>query len=236
MKRGACVMWLIARGEREKDRPFFNLFFFTPHRTELYGATLPHDVVVVASELADALGATLAVYTSSSPGGPHRILTSTADARTARLDTYGEPLCEPQADVVSAATSAGRVHKLILLHEDGEALADARGAVDQLLGGAVAMTAALSGMLELLPPGVDKADGVLRLLGELGGVDPASVLALGDGDNDAGLLAMAGLGVAVGNAGAAARAAASITLAETNDQDAVAVAVERYVLAPRGLP
>ena len=200
---------------------------------ELYSARLPVDVVIVAAELAAALEATLAVYTSDGPGGEHAILTSTADARTARLDTYGKPLCRPVPDVAAAAASAGRVHKLILLHEDADVLTDARGAINELLGGAVSTTAALSGMLEILPPGVDKGDGVLRLLGELGGVDPETVLALGDGDNDGPLLALAGFGVAVGNAGEVARAAASVVLDETHDQDAVAVAIERFVLAAR---
>lgn len=46
---------------------------------------------------------------------------------------------------------------------------------------------------------------------------------------------MAAVGVAVANAGAPAKAAADVTLEFTNDQDAVARAIERFVLAPRGV-
>lgn len=203
---------------------------------ELYCASLHPDAVAVAAAVAAAVGATLAVYASDAATGRHRVLASARDARTDRIDGYGEPRCEAVGDVAAAVAAPGaRAHKAIFLHEDQAVLDDAHGAVAQLLGAQNAsITSALAGMVEVLPPGVDKADGVLRMLGEMGGVDPAALLALGDGDNDAGLLAMAGVGAAVGNAGAAARAAASVVLAETNDADAVAVGVERYVLAPRG--
>jgi hydroxymethylpyrimidine pyrophosphatase-like HAD family hydrolase len=46
---------------------------------------------------------------------------------------------------------------------------------------------------------------------------------------------LAGVGVAVGNAGPLTKAAASVVLEESNDQDAVARAIERFVLAPRGI-
>ena len=46
---------------------------------------------------------------------------------------------------------------------------------------------------------------------------------------------LAGVGVAVANAGPKTKAAADVVLEETNDQDAVARAIERFVLAPRGV-
>lgn len=205
---------------------------------ELYCATLHPDAVAVCAEVAAAVGgATLAVYASDAGSGRHAVLATALDARTARLDAYGEPPCAAVADVAAEVGRGGgvRAHKVIFLHDDPAVLADAHGAVGALLGNDVSTTTALAGMLEVLPPSVDKGDGVLRMLGELGGVDPLSVLALGDGDNDAPLLALAGTGVAVGNAGRAARAAASAVLAETNDEDAVAVGIERYVLGPRGV-
>ena len=92
-------------------------------------------------------------------------------------------------------------------------------------------------MVECVPAGVDKGDGLLRLLAEssAAGIDPARMLFIGDGENDVTALKLAGTGVAVGNACAAARAAANVVLAETNDQGAVAVALARFVLAPAGV-
>ena len=48
------------------------------------------------------------------------------------------------------------------------------------------------------------------------------------------MLRLVGLGVAMGNAVEAARAAADAHTAP-NDEDGVARAIEKYVLAPRGL-
>lgn len=86
---------------------------------------------------------------------------------------------------------------------------------------------------QVLPLGASKGLGVGWLLDRLG-VDPAAVLALGDGENDVEMLQLAGLGVAMGNAGPPALAAADAVTA-SNEEDGVARAIERYVLAPRGL-
>ncbi len=53
----------------------------------------------------------------------------------------------------------------------------------------------------MLPRGASKGDGLRRLLGELG-VDPANVLACGDGENDFEMLQLVGTSCAMGNAGA----------------------------------
>lgn len=87
--------------------------------------------------------------------------------------------------------------------------------------------------LQVLPLGASKGFGVGWLLDRLG-VDPSAVLALGDGENDVEMLQLAGLGVAMGNAGPPALAAADAITA-SNDEDGVARAIERFVLAPRGL-
>ena len=51
----------------------------------------------------------------------------------------------------------------------------------------------------MLPRGASKGDGLRRLLGELG-VDPANVLACGDGENDVEMLQLVGTSCAMGNA------------------------------------
>ena len=84
-------------------------------------------------------------------------------------------------------------------------------------------------MLEVLPPGASKREGV-RAFCEHHGVDESSELAaVGDGENDAEMLRAAALGVAVANAGAAAMGAADVVVA-SNDAGGAAQAI-RMALA-----
>ncbi|MBO0734144.1 MAG: HAD family phosphatase [Methylocapsa sp.] len=55
------------------------------------------------------------------------------------------------------------------------------------------------GAVMVLPPGIDKASGLLAALDELA-VSPANAVAVGDAENDYALLEACGLGVAVANA------------------------------------
>lgn len=71
-------------------------------------------------------------------------------------------------------------------------------------------------MVEVVPPGVDKAFGARALLHALG-VDPRAALAFGDDANDVPLLRMAGCGVAVGNAAPCALEAADDTAPAATD-------------------
>jgi len=56
-----------------------------------------------------------------------------------------------------------------------------------------------TGWLDIAPGGIDKGHGLARVCARMG-VDPAGVLAVGDGRNDIEMLAFAGRGVAMGNA------------------------------------
>jgi hydroxymethylpyrimidine pyrophosphatase-like HAD family hydrolase len=124
------------------------------------------------------------------------------------------------------------IHKLIFMAEQAR-IDEVRPAAQAAFGGRAALTAALGGMLEVLPLGASKGASVAWLLQRLG-VSPGRCMALGDGENDVEMLRLAGLGVAVGNAGPAARAAADVVVG-SNDEDGVAQAIERFVLRPRGL-
>jgi hydroxymethylpyrimidine pyrophosphatase-like HAD family hydrolase len=113
-----------------------------------------------------------------------------------------------------------------------ERIDELRPAITAALGQRASLTTAISGMLEALPAGASKGEGVAWLLGELG-IDPAAhLMALGDGENDIEMLQLAALGVAVANAGPGAKAAARAVVA-SNDDDGVAEAIERFVLAAR---
>lgn len=80
--------------------------------------------------------------------------------------------------------------------------------------------------LDLAPIGVDKASG-LEVVCQRLGIDPAEVLAMGDGRNDKEMLAWAGRGVAMGQAVEEVRAAAD-AVTGTVDEDGVATELQRY--------
>ena len=82
--------------------------------------------------------------------------------------------------------------------------------------------------VEMIPAGVDKAQGIASLL-DLLGLDREDVIACGDGFNDIGMLQYAGLGVAMENAQDAVKAAADIVTL-SNDEDGVARVIEEYIL------
>ena len=89
---------------------------------------------------------------------------------------------------------------------------------------------AVPDMLELVPAGTGKWQGLAAVLAHLG-IPPSACVAVGDGGNDAGMLAGVGRGVAMGNAVPAAVAAAGgVCVGGTNDQAGVAEAVRRWVL------
>jgi len=90
------------------------------------------------------------------------------------------------------------------------------------------VTQAGLGFIEILPPNVDKATGLVVVAQSLG-VDPGDVLVFGDMPNDLPMFAWAGWGrVAVSNAHPLVRAAAD-EITSSNDQDGVAAYLDRLL-------
>lgn len=81
-------------------------------------------------------------------------------------------------------------------------------------------------LLEILPPKVDKAFALQKLLDILG-YRREELLACGDGYNDVTMLELAGMGVAMANATEPAKEAADF-ITMTNDEDGVAYAVKKF--------
>ena len=82
--------------------------------------------------------------------------------------------------------------------------------------------------LELLPPKIDKAYALQKLIQKLG-IKREEVIACGDGYNDITMLQFAGLGVAMENATEQTKKAADyITL--SNDDDGVAFVIQKFIL------
>lgn len=86
-------------------------------------------------------------------------------------------------------------------------------------------------MLEIVPPGVDKASG-LRRLGEVTGLRLEDVLAFGDAENDMEMLAEVGFGVAMGNGTEALKATAD-WVTRSNAEEGVAYALAQPWLKER---
>jgi len=69
----------------------------------------------------------------------------------------------------------------------------------------------------------------IQKIGELYGIKPEEMIAVGDGFNDVDMLEFAGLGVAVDNAPQGVKDAAD-EIAPSNDEDGVAAVIEKYIL------
>jgi hydroxymethylpyrimidine pyrophosphatase-like HAD family hydrolase len=62
-------------------------------------------------------------------------------------------------------------------------------------------------------------------------IEPAHVMAIGDGENDIEMIQLVGHGLAMGNGSAKLKAAAKAVL-PSNDEDGVAEALVKHVLKP----
>lgn len=81
--------------------------------------------------------------------------------------------------------------------------------------------------LEIMPPGVDKAFAMEKLVEHLG-LTPGEVICVGDGYNDVSMLKYAGLGVAMGNAHPGVQEHADY-VTKSNDEDGIHYVVEKFM-------
>ena len=167
--------------------------------------TLDAPIVTDALAFADAHGLDVVAY--------DRDVLAT-HTRTGHTDSLADVYHEPRP-VVVADLAAERANKLLLLG-DAQRCADARPALEALVAGRATITVALPTMLEVLPFGASKREGVKAYL-DHHGLDEGGLLAVGDGENDAEMLSRAALGVAVANAGPAATDAADVVVAANDD-------------------
>ncbi|KAI9106530.1 hypothetical protein K1719_022058 [Acacia pycnantha] len=85
---------------------------------------------------------------------------------------------------------------------------------------------AVPDMLEIVPLGTSKGNGVKMLLDHLG-VTAKEIMAIGDGENDIEMLELASLGIALSNGAEKTKAVANV-IGISNDEDGVADAIYRY--------
>ncbi len=194
-----------------------------PARSILYERLLEPEIVRAALTLAHSGRAELAAYSRD------RILVSARNPVTDGLIVYHEPVPEEIGPLVNLLREP--INKLIFF-ADEQQIAALRRDLEAALDGTATLVQAVPGVLEVLPPGASKGEGVRWLLDHLG-VSPQHVLAIGDAENDVEMLRLAGIGAAVANARPEAKAAADVVVA-SNDQDGVADALERFVLGRPG--
>lgn len=178
------------------------------------------------ADFAEQHGYTVMVYNSRA------ILTRERNWLTDQMQKYHEPLPEI---VGSLSTLPGRVpiSKFVFVAEP-ERLPEIRARLTAHIDGRAAIIQSQAWLLEALPPGTSKGGGLRWLLDHLG-VDPAAVMAIGDGENDIEMIELAGIGVAVANATDHLKQVADVVVA-SNDADGVAEAIERFVLGGETAP
>ena len=138
---------------------------------------------------------------------------------------YGEPAPHFVGPMVGRAREL-QLNKLLI--GDNVDIAARRVDLEKRVGHRATVIQAITEYVEVMPKGVSKGAGLLWLLERLD-IEPAAVLAMGDGENDIEMLRLAGLGVTMSNASPLVQAAADYVVG-TNDESAVAQALERFVL------
>ncbi|KAK1285107.1 hypothetical protein QJS10_CPB20g00575 [Acorus calamus] len=96
----------------------------------------------------------------------------------------------------------------------------------EVVSGRASVIQAQPDMLEIVPPGTSKGNGVTMLLDHFG-ITAKEIMAIGDGENDVEMLQIASLGVALSNGSGKAKAVADV-IGVSNDEDGVAEAIYKY--------
>lgn len=124
------------------------------------------------------------------------------------------------------ATIQHPVTKCLIVGEPTR-LAEVEKIAKQEFGSNINLFTSAPYFLECVPPGIDKALSIDRLIKKLK-LTKENVVACGDGYNDLSMIQFAGLGVAMGNAqNGVLEAADFITL--SNDEDGVAYVINNYI-------
>ena len=194
------------------------LMVYGPSGELIYEKFLGYEMIEEVVTFCDAQDCALIAYANE------RIFCRKNCFHTDKIGNYNEPPPEAYPNGIHKLGEIGiKVHKLILLADEAE-LERLRPLLADFMGEKVSLTRAVPGMLEVLPSGSSKGEGVSVLLKHIG-VLPENVMAFGDGENDVEMFNIAQLGVAVENAKAILKKnAQALTL--SNDDDGVAEVLE----------
>lgn len=100
-------------------------------------------------------------------------------------------------------------------------------AIQQIFGDELSIYRSAAYFLECVPPGIDKAKSLQRLLDYLH-LDKKEMIAFGDGFNDESMIKFAGMGIAMGNAETEVQGVSNYITVD-NDHDGVAYAINKFV-------
>lgn len=117
------------------------------------------------------------------------------------------------------------VHKCLMTAEPEKA-ALLEGRLQDRLGNGAAVCRSDPYFIEIVPRGVDKADGLRRIL-EVLGIKRENLVCCGDGFNDVSMIRYAGVGVAMGNAQTVVKEAADYITA-SNDEDGLVEVIRKF--------
>lgn len=124
------------------------------------------------------------------------------------------------------AAHDGQVEKLCMFFATDENLQNARKALDKLPN--IEVVQGAPDNLEITAPGIDKGSGLHKACAVMG-IDPGSVLAMGDSENDLAMLQEAGFAGVVANGIPQAKALADYISAADNDHNAAAEIIRHYI-------
>ncbi|KAK1265451.1 hypothetical protein QJS04_geneDACA015704 [Acorus gramineus] len=138
---------------------------------------------------------------------------------------YHEPKAEvmPSVDHLVASTD---IQKLLFYDTIEGIDTTLRPYWAEVVSGRASVIQAQADMLEIVPPGTSKGNGVTMLLDHLG-ITAKEIMAIGDGENDVEMLQIASLSVALSNGSGKAKAVADV-IGVSNDEDGVAEAIYKY--------
>lgn len=153
------------------------------------------------------------------------LFTSTNDRWTVTMLKFDQPL-PIETGTVQELMRRGPFQKVILLQEPAH-LKTIRPILEKRFAGRASLMMSQSYMLEIVPLGSSKGDGLRRLLDDMS-LTYENVIAFGDGENDLEMIRWAKIGVAMGNAMPRVKAEADF-VTKTNDQDGIPFALDRFL-------
>lgn len=155
-----------------------------------------------------------------------RCLTLFRDPLVDSLHTiYHEPKAEVMPSVEHLLASAD-IQKMIFLDTDRRVADTLRPYWSDATNGRASVVQAVPDMLEIVPVGTSKGNGVKVLLDHFE-VTAKEIMAIGDGENDVEMLELASLGIALSNGSEKTKSVANV-IGLSNDEDGAADAIYRY--------
>ncbi|KAF7830095.1 endoribonuclease YBEY, chloroplastic-like isoform X1 [Senna tora] len=136
---------------------------------------------------------------------------------------------EPKAEIMPSTEhllAAADIQKMLFLDTAERVASTLRPYWSEATKSRATVVQAVPDMLEIVPLGTSKGNGVKMLLDHLG-VTAKEIMAIGDGENDIEMLELASLGIALSNGQEKTKAVADV-IGISNDEDGVADAIYRY--------